>query len=167
MKARFVLRFLVAFAILIPIGAVTQAPRGYAAALRAGAAVMAPALSGWSVERVAGSSPQQIRFRRGAESLPMLLSLDALALGLLPLLSLIGATPRMGTRRRAVAALLGVAGLFLLHLVILIAYPWMVRDPDAVKDISGTFLGLLTFVGGPAILWFALTYNSLRDVWRL
>jgi hypothetical protein len=88
-------------------------------------------------------------------------------LGLLPLLSLIWATPRMRVRQRSTTALLGVGGLFLLHLLVLVAYPWMVRDPDAVKDISGTFLGLLTFVGGPAILWFALTYESLRDVWRL
>jgi di/tricarboxylate transporter len=167
MKARFVLRFLLAFAILIPLGAATQAPHAYATALRATAAVLSPALSGWSLERTGPPDRSQLRFRRGAESLPVRLSLDSLALGLLPLLSLIWATPRMRVRQRSTTALLGVGGLFLLHLLVLVAYPWMVRDPDAVKDISGTFLGLLTFVGGPAILWFALTYESLRDVWRL
>ena len=31
----------------------------------------------------------------------------------------------------------------------------------------GTFLGLLTFVGGPVILWFVLTFRQLQAVWRL
>ena len=49
----------------------------------------------------------------------------------------------------------------------MLLYPWLVGNPDAVTDIVGTFLGLLTFVGGPVILWFALTYRELRGVWRL
>ena len=57
--------------------------------------------------------------------------------------------------------------LFALDLMILLVYPFLVGSPNALTDIAGTFLGLLTFVGGPVILWFALTFRELRDVWRL
>ncbi len=167
MKTRFLLRFLLVFAILIPLAAATRLPRFYSSALAATATALSPALSGWTLRRDDAKDPPQLRFRRGAESLPFELSLDAMALGLLPLLSLIAATPGIRWRPRVAAALIGIAGLFLLHLAVVTAYPWMVRNPNAIKDISGTFLGLLTFVGGPVILWFALTYKSLRQVWRL
>lgn len=167
MKALFFLRFMLAFAILIPLGAVLDFPGSYAKALAVVGASVSPAFNGWSLDGALASGTGPMRFRRGAESIPLKLSLDALALGLLPLLGLIAATPRMWARQRIQAALLGVAGLFALHLVVLTAYPWMVRNPNAVKDISGTFLGLLTFVGAPVILWFALTFRALREIWKL
>ncbi|MEO8605087.1 MAG: hypothetical protein ABI629_21145, partial [bacterium] len=67
----------------------------------------------------------------------------------------------------AARAAIGVAALFALDLLVLLLYPWLVGNPNAVTDITGTFLGLLTFVGAPVILWFALTYRSMRDVWQL
>lgn len=167
MKTRFLLRFLLVFALLVPLGALVDFTRFYSRALEAAASVVGPAINGWSFERHAPSLPTGLRFRRDSESLPLLLSLEALALGLLPLLSLIGATPGMTPRRRAAAVALGVAGLFALDLLVLLAYPWMVRNPNALKDIVGTYLGLLTFVGGPVILWFILTYRDLATVWRL
>ncbi len=57
--------------------------------------------------------------------------------------------------------------LFALDLVVLLLYPWLVGSPNAVTDITGTFLGLLTFVGAPVILWFMLTFRELGAVWRL
>lgn len=57
--------------------------------------------------------------------------------------------------------------LFALDLLILALYPWLVGAPNPLTDILGTFLGLLTFVGGPVILWFALTYEQLRGMWKL
>lgn len=167
MKARFLLRFLAVFAVLVPIGATTGTPRLYATALEVATAALAPAINGWSLERTPTPTRSGLRFRRGSESLPLQLSLEALALGLAPLFSLIGATPAMPARRRARALVLGAGGLFALHLLVLLAYPWMVRNPNACKDIAGTYLGLLTFVGGPVILWFVLTYDSLAQVWRL
>jgi hypothetical protein len=167
MKTRFLLRFLLVFAILVPAGARTGFPRLYARSLEIAAAAVGPALNGWSFESHPQSPPSGLRFRRGSESLPLQLSLEALALGLVPLLSLIGATPGMSARRRGRAILLGVAGLFALDLLVLLAYPWMVRNPNAIKDITGTYLGLLTFVGGPVILWFVLTYESLEPIWHL
>jgi len=90
-----------------------------------------------------------------------------MALSLLPLLALLGATPGLDARAIALRAALGIAGLFVLDLLVLLLYPWLVGNPNAVTDIVGTFLGLLTFVGAPVILWFVLTYRILREVWRL
>jgi hypothetical protein len=70
-------------------------------------------------------------------------------------------------RRWLLAALIGIAGFFLLDLLVVLLYPLLVTRPNAVTDITGTFLGLLTFVGAPIILWFALTFERLRSVWRL
>ena len=167
-RLAFVVRFLVVFALLIVAGWWTSAPARYASALRIAAAVTSPLANGWSLEeRARDAGRQEIWFRRGNDQLRLGLSLDALALGLLPLLSLLGATPRLGPASLALRAVLGVAGLFILDLLVLLLYPYLVGSPNAFTDIVGTFLGLLTFVGGPVILWFALTYRELRPVWRL
>ena len=118
-------------------------------------------------QREQSGSRQEIWFRRGGEQpLRLQLSLDALALGLLPLLSLLAATPGLRPGRLATTAALGVAGLFALDLLVLLLYPWLVGGTTA-SEITGTFLGLLTFVGGPVILWFVLTFRELGAVWRL
>lgn len=168
-KLAFVGRFLAVFALLIVLGWLTDAPRRYAAALRIGASITSPLANGWSLEERAPATVgrQEIWFRRGGQELRLQLSLDALALGLLPLLSLLGATPGLGAGRRIAYAAAGVAGLFLLDLLVLLLYPFLVGSPNAFTDIVGTFLGLLTFVGGPVILWFVLTFRQLRTVWRL
>jgi len=167
-KAAFVARFLAVFAVLVVIGWLTNAPKGYATALRVAAAISSPLANGWSLEqRPSPTARQEIWFRRGNEQLRLGLGLEALALGLLPLLSLLGATPGLGLARGAARAAIGVLALFLLDLLILLLYPFLVGSPNALTDIAGTFLGLLTFVGGPVILWFALTFRELHNVWRL
>ncbi len=167
-RPAFVLRFLALFALLIVGGWLTAAPRGYAAALRLAAAGVSPLVTGWNLERrpPAADGRPQLWFRRGAEQLRLALGLEQLALGLLPLLALLGATPGLGAGAALRAATLGIAALFALDLLVVVLYPWLVR-PGALTDITGTFLGLLTFVGGPVILWFALTFRHLRPVWRL
>jgi hypothetical protein len=166
--AAFVGRFLLLFALLVALGWALAAPRGYAAALRGAATLTSPLVNGWSLERRdAPAGRQEIWFRRGNSELRLALGLEQLALGLLPLLALLGATPGLGSRRLATSAIAGVAALFALDLLVVLAYPWLVGSPNALTDIVGTFLGLLTFVGGPVILWFALTYQQLRGVWRL
>lgn len=168
-KLVFVARFLAVFALLIVLGWLTGAPTRYASALRIGASVTSPLANGWSLEEraTAANGRQEIWFRRGTDEMRLQLSLDALALGLLPLLSLLGATPGLGIGRLAACAAAGVAALYLLNLLVLLLYPFLVGSPNAFTDIVGTFLGLLTFVGGPVILWFALTFRQLRTVWRL
>jgi hypothetical protein len=167
-KLAFVARFLGVFALLIVAGWLTAAPARYAAALRIAASITSPLANGWSLEeRDPSTGRQEIWFRRGSDQLRLGLSLGALALGLLPLLSLLGATPGLGPASLAVRAAIGIAGLFLLDLMVLLLYPFLVGSKNAFTDIIGTFLGLLTFVGGPVILWFVLTFRQLRAVWKL
>jgi hypothetical protein len=165
---RFVVRFLIVFALIIAVGWLSGAPARYATALRVGASITSPLANGWSLEeRARSTGRQEIWFRRGNDQLRLGLSLDALALGLLPLLALLAATPGIGATRFLARAAIGVAGMFALDLLVLLLYPLLVGSPNAVTDIVGTFLGLLTFVGGPVILWFVLTFPQLRGVWRL
>jgi hypothetical protein len=166
-KLAFVGRFLAFFALLIAIGWYTDAPARYARALGATAAVLSPVTSGWWLEPRPGARGTELWFRRGTQDLKLLLSLESLALGLLPLLSLISATPGLGWRRWLIAAIVGSAAFFALDLVVVQLYPLLVSTPNALTDIVGTFLGLLSFVGAPIILWFALTFDRLRSVWRL
>jgi hypothetical protein len=167
-RLAFVARFLALFALLIAAGWLTRAPEGYAAALRAVATVTSPIANGWSFEqRDESAGRQELWFRRGNEQLRFQISLAALALSLLPLLALLGATPGLSAAGLATRAAGGVAGLFVLDLLVVLVYPWLVGSPNAFTDIAGTFLGLLTFVGGPVILWFVLTYRQLGAIWRL
>ena len=166
-KLAFIGRFLIIFALLTVLGWVSNAPARYATALQGAATVVSPLANGWRLETRTDSRGQtQLWFRHGARELRLLLSLQALALGLLPLLSLMGATPGMGLKLLARRALLGCAALFGLDLLVLLFYPLLVSQPNPVTDIFGTFLGLLTFVGGPVILWFVLTYDRLQAVWH-
>ena len=166
-RAAFVARFLVLFALLAYGGFLSDAPRRYAGVLRVAGTATSPLINGWSLEqREAPSGRQEIWFRRGNDQLRLALGLQSMALSLLPLLALLGATPGLGVRGLASRAAIGVTALFGLDLLVVLLYPWLI-DRSAVADVAGTFLGLLTFVGGPVILWFALTYRALRDVWRL
>jgi hypothetical protein len=177
-KLLFVVRFLAVFAVLAIAGWLSDAPARYASALRVAASITSPLANGWTLEQRPSPGTQEIWFRRGNDQLRLGLSLEALALGLLPLLSLLGATPRLEPARRAACAAIGIAALFLLDLLVLLLYPFLVPSPNAptglwntvsnaTTDIIGTFLGLLTFVGGPVIVWFVLTFRQLRGVWRL
>ena len=167
-RLAFVGRFLTLFPLLILAGWLTNAPARYAGALRIAGTATSPLANGWTLEqRDESAGRQELWFRRGNDQLRFGISLDALALGLLPLLALLGATPGLRPAALAARAALGVGGLFLLDLLTVLAYPWLVGSPGAVTDIAGTFLGLLTFVGGPVILWFVLTYRELRGIWRL
>jgi len=166
-RASFVARFLVAFALLIALGWLSDAPRHYARLLAACARLASPPLTGWWLEDRTGTRGAELWFRHAGGELRLLLSLESLALGLLPLLALLSATPGMGFRRWGAAALIGGGALFALDLVVVLLYPLLVSTRNALTDITGTFLGLLTFVGGPIILWFVLTFDQLRHVWRL
>ena len=163
---RFVGRFLAVFALLVIIGGAVGLTRGYAAVLQGAAALTSPAVSDWWLEEREGVRGPEIWLRRGSQELRFALSMEKLGLGLYPLLSLLLATPGLGWKRSATNLAIAVASLFALDLVVVLAYPWLVV-PGAVNDITGTFLGLLTFVGAPVILWFALTFSRLRGVWRL
>lgn len=166
-KLSFVLRFLAMFALLITVGAALHAPTYYARALEGTARVTSPAVTGWWLEERPATSGSRLWFRAGQAEVRLLLSLESLSFGLLPFLALLSATPGLDVRRWLIAAAIGSLIFFLLDLVVVLLYPLLVTRPNAVTDITGTFLGLLTFVGAPIILWFALTFDRLRNVWRL
>jgi hypothetical protein len=166
-KLAFVGRFLLVFAFLITVGWLTNAPSRYGRVLQNVASFAGPLTSGWWLEERTNRGAAQIWFRRGEQELRLLLSLEALSLGLLPLWSLLGATPGLGVRRVLLYTLIGSAGIFALDLLVLLLYPFLVLHPNAFTDVTGTFLGLLTFVGAPVIFWFALTFQRLRPVWGL
>lgn len=166
-KSRFILRFLGVFALLIALGAVVNAPRYYARALESATRITSPAITGWWLEERLAPTGSKLWFRSGSTELRLLLSLESLSLGLLPFFALLGATPGLDLRRLLIAAGCGALAFFLLDLIVVLLYPLLVNHPNAVTDITGTFLGLLTFVGAPIILWFALTFDRLRGVWRL
>lgn len=166
-KSAFVLRFLAMFALLIVIGAALDGPAYYARALTGAARVISPTVTGWWLEERPSATGPRLWFRAGNKELRLLLSLESLSLGLIPFLALLSATPGLAIRRWLSAAAIGSLAFFLLDLVVVLIYPALVTQPNALTDITGTFLGLLTFVGAPIILWFALTFDRLRNVWRL
>lgn len=165
-KPEFLARFIVAFGIFAALGGFAGGLRLYASALYGVAGLSAPVLTGWHLERrpVSGRA-DEVWLKNTRTEMKLELGLEKLALGLIPFFSLLAATPGLRPRRFAQTATLGLGGFFLLDLLVVLAYPALVR-PGAFADITGTFLGLLTFVGAPVILWFALTYPEMRSVWR-
>ena len=97
----------------------------------------------------------------------MLLQLPALSMGLVPFVSLVLATPGQGVKRAALNVVLGSGLYFLVHVIVLLAYPLIMDRPNAVKDTLGVFTGLMAFVVAPLGLWFVLTYPALRSLWQL
>lgn len=163
---RFVATFLAAFALLIALSAATAAPARYAAGLERATGLVSPLVNGWWLDTRPGPQGPELWLRRGDQQQRMPFDLKKFADAIFPLLSLLAATPGLGLKRCALSAAAGIAAVFLLDLTLLLLFPILVR-PGALTDIAGTFLGLIVFVGAPPILWFVLTFDRLRGVWRL
>jgi len=97
----------------------------------------------------------------------MLLQVPALSMGLVPLLSLVVATPGLGPKQAALRSAAGAMLYYLLDVAVILAYPWIMDRPNVVKDTLGVFSGLLAFVVAPLGLWFVVTYSALRPLWQL
>lgn len=166
-RLRFGLRFLVLFAALAAAFARFDVPARYGTAVVRAASLTTPALTGWWLEPAPPHQRLRWRYRHAGSALPLQIDPAALGLSLLPLLSLLLATPATAVLCHASRTAAGVALLFLLDVAILTAYPVLVGHPGPLTDIAGTFLGLLGFVAAPAVLWFGLTHRELRDLWRL
>lgn len=167
MKGRFALIFLLTFAALVVVWWATDFGAWYRSAALTVVQAVSPAINGWFLEFDAADSAGAVIYRSGNAQLPMLLQLPALSMALLPLLSLIAATPGIGLRRALVTSLLGAGAFFLLHVGIVLLYPVIMDKPNAFKDMLGVLSGLLAFVVGPLGLWFTLTYPVLRPLWQL
>lgn len=167
MKWRFAAKFLLTFATLVVLWWAVDFPRRYRAAVLATAQLVSPVVNGWWLDYDQPGMVDPVVFRSRERQLPMLLQLPILSMSLMPLLSLIVATPRLGLRRTAATLLVGSVLFFLIHVVVVLAYPFIMDRPNMFKDTLGVFSGLVAFVVAPLGLWFVLTYPALRSIWQL
>lgn len=167
MKWRFAAIFTLTFAVCVTAWWATDFGRLYRSAVLATVQAVSPIVNGWFLEYDRPGAADPVVYRYGAAQLPMLLQIPALSMALLPLLSLIAATPGIGVKRGLIDALLGAVLFFLIHVGIVLLYPVIMDKPNALKDALGVFSGLLGFVVGPLGLWFVLTYPVLRSLWQL
>jgi len=163
MKWRFALKFLLTFTILIPLWWRFGIGEGFRDAVLATVQLLSPAVNGWWLERAAATAT----FRRGGDSLPFLLNLPSIAMGLMPLTSLIVATPGQGLQRIALRVPAAVALYFAVDVAVVLAYPYFMHDPGSVKDTVGVFAGMVAFVVAPLGIWFIVTYPTLQSLWQI
>src|SRR5215813_13835949 len=107
-KLRFVGTFLVVFALLLVVWKVTQGSRWYTEGMLLCAGLVGPALHGWVLQapRAGETLPVWIH---GDQQVKASLQFDALSIGVVPVVALLAATPRLTPRRRAVLILVGTA----------------------------------------------------------
>jgi hypothetical protein len=167
MKWRFAGTFLLTFALLLVVWWAVNFPQRYRTAVLGTAQLVSPIVNGWWLDYDRPDKVGDIVFRHGDRELAMLLQLPALSMGLVPLLSLIVATPGQSTRRIVTNAVAGSLLFFLVHVIVVLTYPFIMDRPNVVKDTLGVFTGLVAFVVAPLGLWFLLTYPALRSLWQL
>jgi hypothetical protein len=133
-------------------------------------------LHGWFLEFDVPGLMGAATFKRGPESLPMQLQLPQLAMGVLPLVSLIVATPGQTWGRAAIASAVGCLLYFFVDVFVVSIYPLFMDQRmggapqnfvNIIKDTVGVFSGLIAFVVAPLAIWFILTYPALNSVWQL
>jgi hypothetical protein len=159
-KARFLAVFFALFAALLVLWTNSQATEIYTELLLGISGPIGTALHGWILERGATGPPT---WRHGRESVDLAIQFDALAVGIVPLVALIGATPGIAPRRRGGLILAGVGLCFALHALVVVLFPLLVHYENAVSGVGGAFLGMTAFVGAPVIIWFALVFRTIRQ----
>ena len=160
-KGRFLATFLVIFAVLLVLWSKLDGSRWYTAALLACAGVVGPTLHGWVLEAHADGGPVWVH---GSSSVRAAIQFDALAVGIVPVLALLAATPALSLRRRSVLMCVGSALCFLVDALIVALFPLLVFYKNPFTDVIGTFLGLIAFVGAPVIIWGGLTFHQLQEL---
>lgn len=167
MRWRFAVKFLATFAAVIPLWWALSLGELYRDAVHLIVGWTSPLLTGWWLDAGAVSSGGHALFRRGADEVPLLLNLPAIAMSLMPLTSLLVATPGQSLRLLAVRLPLAVGLCLAIHAAVVLAFPWIVHEPNPVKDTVGVFSGLLAFVVAPLGVWFGLTYPTMRGLWGI
>ncbi len=167
MKWRFAGKFLLIFAVLLVGWWLIDFATLYRSAVLTAAQVVSPIVNGWWLDWDRPGTVGDITFRLGDRRLAMLLQLPALSMGMVPLLSLILATPGQSPAQAVRRALLGAVLYFLVDVAVVAAYPLIMDRPNVIKDTFGVFTGLIAFVVAPLGLWFVLTYSALRSLWQL
>lgn len=160
-KGRFLLGFLLAFGVLLALWNKTAAGDWYTRGLLRGASWAGPVTHGWLLEIPAQPNRRPVWVKGGAK-VDLKIQFEALAVGLVPLLALLLATPGVPLSRRLRRMAIGTLVCFTVDLTILVLFPLLVYNQNDFTDILGTFLGLVGFVGAPVIIWFALSFDELR-----
>jgi hypothetical protein len=158
-KARFLASFFALFAALLVVWTHSQASEWYTALLLAVSGPVGAALHGWILESAA-KTPAWVH---GEARVDLSIQFDALAVGLVPLVALLGATPGFPWRRHALLIGVGIVMCFLFHALVVVLFPLLVYHKNAFTDVVGTFLGLTSFVGAPVIIWFVLAFPTIRQ----
>ena len=167
MKWRFAVKFLIAFALLLGLWSWINFAHLYRNAVLIAVQQVSPMVNGWWLEFDKPNVVGDVVFRFGNRQLAMLVQLPALSMGLVPLLSLIAATPGMRARQLALRGLIAAVLYFLIDVAVVLVYPLIMDQPNKFKDTMGVFTGLMAFVVAPLGLWFVLTYSALRPLWQL
>ncbi len=159
-KGRFLASFFTLFAVLLVLWTSSQASNLYTDLLLGVSAPLGAATHGWILERAAEGPPVWVH---GSARVDLSIQFDALGVGLIPLIALLGATPATGWRRRVLPIVAGALLCFAFHVVVVVLFPLLVYHKNAFTDVLGTFLGLTSFVGAPVIIWFALSFSTIRQ----
>jgi len=162
-KARFLAVCLGIFAVLLIAWRLTRGAQWYTAGMLAFAGIVGPMVHGWVLETNPHGEgvPAWVH---GDDRVQLSIQFDALAVGLVPLLALLAATPGLRARRRATLMIVGGLLNFGVDTLIVSLFPLLVFYKNAFTDVVGTFLGLIAFVGAPVIIWFGLTFRELQQL---
>lgn len=159
-KARFLVAFLLAFAASLTAWRAIDGSQLYERTLLPVAGAVGPLVHGWVLTDLDGEG--QPRWRYGVDHVDLRIQFDALAVGLVPFLALVLATPGLAAQRRAGVIATGIAASLAIDVAIIVLFPLLVHHANAATDILGTYIGLIGFVGKPTILWFVLTLREQR-----
>ncbi len=162
-KARFLGTFLVVFALLLIVWSWTGAARWYTDGLLITAGAVGPMVHGWVLE-IDPHGQRAPFWVYGENRVKAAIQFDALAVGLVPALALLAATPGIRLRRRAALMALGAALCFAIATSVVVLFPLLVFYKNAFTDVIGTFIGLVAFVGAPVIVWFVLAFRQLAPL---
>jgi hypothetical protein len=159
-KVRFLGTFFFLFALLLVLWNRLGAGHWYTELLLGVSGPIGATLHGWILERAAADTPAWVH---GSARVDLAIQFDALAVGLVPLVALLGATPGIAWKRRAALIGAGVALCFAFHAFVVVLFPLLVYHKNAFTDVIGTFIGLIAFAGAPMIIWFALAFPTIRE----
>ena len=161
-KVRFLATFLVVFAALLILWSKLEVSRWYTRGMLACAGVVGPMLHGWVLEGAQGQGEPV--WVHGTNQVRTAIQFDALAVGVVPVLALLAATPGLTARRRVLLMCVGAGLCFLVDSLIVALFPLLVFYKNPFTDVIGTFLGVIAFVGAPVIIWGALTFRQLQHL---
>lgn len=161
-KVRFLATFLVLFALFLVLWSVLDASRWYTSGVITAAGVIGPTLHGWVLEPNPGGHGAPI-WVHGSNQVRTAIQFDALAVGVVPAVALLAATPGLSLRRRGALIIVGSALCFLIDAVIVALFPLLVFHKNPFTDVIGIFLGLIAIVGAPVIVWGLLTFRQLQQ----